>query len=156
DGRAEFEIPNTEPDHGVVTVSGVEGAPAQVTYYRDLAACQAGRVAQLERANRASSGRTALLEAIPTCQTVTDGRATGERVWELAIGAAIAASRGECRAAHDAADAVKNLDASVYDAVYGHPEVAGCVAREAARQSKMTPCTLERADAMRAAQAIRD
>jgi hypothetical protein len=155
-GRANLDAPSTEPDYGTVSVTS-GGTVARATYYRDLAACEAARTTQLEHANTLTSKRTAALEAIPHCAAIAVGAPKQrERAFELAIGAAIAASRGECRMAHDAEEAVKNLDPAVHATVFNHPEVRGCIAREAARQSKMTPCTLARADAMRAAQTIKD
>jgi hypothetical protein len=80
----------------------------------------------------------------------TDGR----RLWDLGIRRR--SRRGRLPAVFEAEAAVKTGDPQLHTLVYGHPQITSCVQQEAARQQQMTDCMKVRADALRAAQAIKD
>ena len=87
------------------------------------------------------STRAELLGRIPRCDAVTTGtNPVSERAWQLALRAAIGASRGDCKPALDATAEVQNLDPELHTAIFGHPEVTSCVQREAARQQSHRAC----------------
>ncbi len=156
DGVSLFELPADEPEHGAV-VARTGTLQTRVIYYRSSGACDAHRLSMLEQTNAVTAGRARALQAIPRCASITTGTdPRRERAWELAMHAAIGAANGNCQPAFQHEVELKQLDPVLHTMVYGHREIVGCFGREDERRRQMSQCQVTRAEAMRAAQLIRD
>ncbi len=129
----------------------------EVEHFASREICETQRVVRLEQANAATADRAKLLARVPRCHAFTSGTiGARDRVWDLAIEAAIKAAHGDCRPILDAEAVIKTGDLQLYALVYGHPQITSCVQKEAARQQQMTDCAKSRAGALRAAQEIKN